>query len=92
MANANSLADKAIKTRNILRQMCRTDIYSLCKVLGYDDVSPKVHQPIVDIMPKLLGGKDVDLGHGRFKYKPHKEIWQMSGPREFLIMYPRGHL
>lgn len=83
----------AYATKTILRQKCRTDIFALSAVLGYPDISPKIHGPIVDILPKLLGGEDIYDSKGRYiEYKPYKEIWQMEGPREFLVMYPRGHL
>ena len=89
MANTNA---EFFRIRNIQRQLCRTDIFTLAKILNYPDVCPEVHQPIVDILPKLLGGRDVEVAPGVFEYKPYKEIWQMPGPREFLVMYPRGHL
>src|SRR5260370_5738802 len=83
----------ATVVKSMARQKCRTDIFALAKVLGYPDICPSIHQPIVDILPKLPGGIDYYDAKGRFiEYKPFKEIWQMEGPREFLIMYPRGHL
>jgi len=88
---ANTAAE-FFRIRNMHRQLCRTDIFALAKVLNYPDICPEVHQPIVDILPKLPGGKDVEIAPGVFEYKPYKEVWQMPGPREFLVLYPRGHL
>ena len=64
---------------------------ALCKVLGYIDVSEQVHGPILKIIPKFPGGEDVEK-NGVWEYRAFKEIWQLDGPREFLILYPRGHL
>lgn len=78
----------AIKVRNALKQRCRTDLLFLSNnILGYKDVSYAVHGPIIDALPKLLGGEEAEQG-----YKPFKEIWQLEGTRSFLFLYPRGHL
>jgi predicted phage terminase large subunit-like protein len=40
------------------RQACRTNLYYLCQVLGYTDVQPKVHGPLVANLQSFPGGVD----------------------------------
>jgi hypothetical protein len=65
----NEVQQNALKIRADLRQKCRTDLLRLCKVLGYMDVSEKVHGPILEVLPKFPGGEDTEKG-----YKPFREI------------------
>ncbi len=85
--------EAAMRGRNTLRQACRTDLFFLCKVLGYPDVCWRVHGPILDVLQKFPGGEDhQNKKTGLLEYRPYKEIWQLQGRREKLILYPRGHL
>lgn len=40
------------------RQECRTNLYYLCRVLGYNDVKPEVHGRLVANLQHFYGGKD----------------------------------
>ena len=40
------------------RQGCRTNLYYLCKVLGYNDVQPKVHGRLIANLQQFKGGVD----------------------------------
>jgi len=72
--------------------MARTDLWYLMDILGYKDVDRKVHGPLVDNMPKFMGGKESILSNNKFEYTPMVPIWEMEGVRKRLFMYPRGHL
>jgi predicted phage terminase large subunit-like protein len=79
------------------RKKARTDIIWLAKhVLGYKDVDPEVHFPVINSLQKFdeLQGKDEFLPPGAFKYTPKEgnpeEI--LSGTRRRLILDPRGFL
>lgn len=89
------------------RQRCRTDLFYLCKVLGYVDVNPKVHGQLVDNLQKFKGGIDhveekrvanvtgIALPSAKAiieGYKPACDLWDLEGPRRRLNMIPRGHL
>lgn len=82
----------AHKVRNVLRQKMRTDLLALCQLLGYSDVCQEVHGPILDMLPKFPGGEDVEVREFQYEYRPFKQLWQLGGAREFLVLYPRGHL
>lgn len=77
------------------RQRCRTNLGYLCaEVLGYKDVAPKVHGPMVRHMQRFQGGVDgelVDIIKGK-GYVPAVPMWELTGPRRRLILIPRGHL
>lgn len=76
-----------------LRHKCRTDLMFLMKeILGYKDVDPKVHGPIIDALPTFHGGKDTILSNGTIQYVPTIPLWELRGKRKRLILYPRGHL
>lgn len=88
----NKFTRDALRARATLRHACRTNLLYLAReVLGYKDVSLDVHGPIFSILPQLEGGEET-LVEGVYRYRPHKEIWQIKGRRERLVLYPRGHL
>jgi predicted phage terminase large subunit-like protein len=77
------------------RQLARTDRYFLANmVLGYEWITPKVHQPMVDVLPKFQGGvDDFDIPSKTFYgYTPTTPIEEMckEDKRNILILYPRG--
>ena len=75
------------------RQEARTNLLYLCnQVLGYQDVSRKVHGEIIDHLQHFVGGEETVDGLGKPHYKPFKTCWELSGPRNQLILFPRGHL
>lgn len=77
-----------------LRQRGRVDLLWLCReVLGYEDIEPDVHGPVVEHLQQLPGGTDHFDHQGRLRgYSPKEDIWRLNGPRRRLILYPRGHL
>lgn len=72
-----------------LRQLCRTDLFKLCHVLGFKDVTGPVHGPIIDILQKFEGGED---NEDCSVYKPFIPLPHLVGKRKRLILDPRGHL
>lgn len=88
----NAALRDALKLRNIMRQQCRTDLLKLCEVLGYTDVSQKVHGPILNVLQKFTGGTEREISAGRYQYQAFTDHWKMEGNRQKLILYPRGHL
>lgn len=83
---------KAVRTRNAIRQACRTDLYALCALLGYLDVTEDVHGPIIDRLQKFMGGSDVERPDGTFEYIPACPVYQLQGARREIFLDPRGHL
>ena len=94
-AVVDQAAIDATRLRNFLalRHKARTDPwYLMGDILGYRDIEREVHGPIIDAMPKFYGGKDVLLTNGSLQYTPTVPLWEMTGKRKRLILYPRGHL
>lgn len=74
-----------------MRQRCRTDLFLLCRVLGYKDVHEQVHGPLLEALQKFKGGTEENV-NGKWVYRPHLPHWQLEGSRQNLFLYPRGHL
>src|SRR5438552_7531265 len=68
------------------RILAQTDLLFLCRLLGYADVSPEIHGPLLDRHPPFDGG-EVRLGFGG----PGTPLWQLRGPRRSLFLCPRGY-
>lgn len=76
-----------------IRQFARTNLLYLCReVLGYRDVSKEVHGEIIATLQKFKGGTEEMDKHGRMVYTPACDLWELEGPRNVLILFPRGHL
>ena len=68
------------------RQRGRTDLLWLSQeVLRYKDIDPVVHGPIIDSLQKFKGGEDGPKG-----YVPFVTCWELEGPRERMVLDPRG--
>lgn len=77
----------------VVRQKCRTDLWFLMsKILGYRDIEPSVHGPIVERLPQFKGGFDSIQSNATIVYKPAVELWALEGFRKRLFLDPRGHL
>lgn len=85
------------------RQRARTDLVFLCNfILGYPDVSWRVHGEMIDHLQKFQGGEDhiVKNSAGGFGvkmdgsgYEPYvPNIYDLEGPRNNLILFPRDCL
>ena len=88
------------------RHMARTDLLWLCnEVLGYPDVSQRVHGPLLDALQKFPGADEKHLGVSDFAAAfSGKVLWEPKVPleslplnpdaisRKNLFLYPRGHL
>lgn len=79
------------------RELCRTNLYYLCEVLGYKDVTPKTHGDIVANLQKFPGG--IDLTGDFIKidqlvkgYRPRVPISHLEGNRRNLFLVSRGFL
>lgn len=76
-----------------VRQAARTNLLYLCnEILGYKDVSKEVHGDILAHLQKFKGGIDTIDEKGIISYKPACSCWELTGPRNVLILYPRGSL
>jgi predicted phage terminase large subunit-like protein len=81
------------ETLKKIRQFSRTNLLYLCReVLGYKDVSQEVHGEIIDTLQKFKGGTEEFLPEGKIVYTPACSLWELEGPRNTLILFPRGHL
>ena len=84
------------------RQLARTDLRYLCWLLGYKDVSVAVHGEIMSVLQRFKGGIDSPrvltsekwtTKHLVDDYQPLVPNWyDLEGPRQVLILVPRGHL
>src|SRR5215469_9982774 len=76
-----------------VRHKARTNLLYLCReVLGYKDVSQEVHGEIIATLQHFKGGEDILGEGGLVKYTPAVSCWELEGPRNQLILFPRGHL
>jgi hypothetical protein len=76
-----------------VRNFARTNLLYLCReMLGYRDVSREVHGEIIQNLQKFHGGTDVADERGQVTYTPAVPLWELQGPRNTLILFPRGHL
>jgi len=76
-----------------IRQRARTDLLFLCNVvLGYPDVSREVHGEMIDSLQKFKGGTEKFTESADLDYKPFVSVWELQGPRNTMILFPRGHL
>jgi predicted phage terminase large subunit-like protein len=76
------------------RQRARTDLFFLAKVvLQYKDIEEKPHREMCELMQKFPGGVDrIDpKSMTLVGYRPHKQLWELEGPRFRLMLWPRGH-
>lgn len=77
----------------ICRNKARRSLHYLCvKMLGYEDVTEEVHWDIIDNLQRFQGGTDATDERGIVTYTPNVPLWHLTGPRNTLILYPRGHL
>jgi len=79
------------------RELCRTNLYYLCDVLGYKDVKPEVHGEIVNNLQRFPGGIDlqgdfIKLGDLVKHYQPKVPIYRLEGHRDNLFLVSRGFL
>ncbi len=76
-----------------VRQAARTNLLYLCnEILGYKDVSKEVHGEIIGHLQKFKGGTDTIDEKGVIRYAPACSLWELTGPRNIIILFPRGHL
>jgi hypothetical protein len=67
-------------------------LLTLCKVLGYHDVSRHIHGSILDALQKFPGGEEKEVSENVWVYEPAIPIQHLEGSRQRLILFPRGHL
>jgi len=76
-----------------VRQFARVNLLYLCReILGYKDVSKEVHGEIIRTLQKFKGGTDTLTPQMTIQYEPALDLWDLEGPRNTLILFPRGHL
>ncbi len=78
----------------VCRNKARRSLHYLCdQLLGYKDVNWEVHEDIIQNLQKFPhNAQDVLDNLGRCTVIPNKNLWELEGPRNTLILYPRGHL
>lgn len=77
----------------LFRNKARRSLLYLCvKILGYTDVTEEVHWDIINNLQRFQGGEETLDDRGMVTYTPAVPLWNLSGPRNTLILYPRGHL
>jgi predicted phage terminase large subunit-like protein len=82
-----------IESLKQIRQTARTNLLWLANsLLGYKDVSQEVHGEMIDALQKFKGGTEKLTDTLDLDYTPFCSLWELSGPRNTLILYPRGHL
>src|SRR6185369_5799141 len=86
------------------RHRARTDLLWLCnRVLGFPDVSQRVHGPILDVLQKFDGANEfhrtekdfADAFQGKVLWEPKTQferIQPLNKRRKSLILFPRKHL
>lgn len=75
-----------------VRHLARTNLLFLCReLLGYKDVSKEVHGEILSHLQKFKGGTESADERGIVTYTPNVPIQDLEGPRNRLILFPRGH-
>lgn len=87
------------------RQQGRINLYFLCRwILGYTDVQWRVHGPIIENLQKFKGGVDnfefldredgigIRITKAHPGYSASCSLWELTGARKTLTLYPRGHL
>lgn len=93
------LTESEIEKIKIARWRARTDLGWLCReILGYKDVLPEVHDPVIDVLQKFPKPtrqqfEENDVWDGRtWRYKPIMPMGDLPSGRRVLILDPRGHL
>lgn len=78
----------------VRRNKARRSLHYLCdQLLGYKDVNWDVHEEIIQNLQKFPhNAEDVLDQKGQCTVIPNKNLWELAGPRNTLILYPRGHL
>lgn len=98
---------KAMEDWHRRRHRARTDLLWLCNhVLGYRDVSERVHGPILHALQKFPGATEfhkteqdfAEALQGKVMWEPKCALQELPpnecslGHRKILILFPRGHL
>lgn len=96
---SKGLIEKEIFAWRMARWKARTDLGFLAReVLGYKDVVPEIHQPVIDTLQKFTvpaGAQfyEHDAWTGStWSYKPLVTKQQLAGKRRVLILDARGFL
>ena len=77
------------------RNMARWNLRFLCReILGYEDVDKEVHGDLFTNLQHFPKNncEDVVDKFGRCTVAPKLDCWHLEGPRNTLLLYPRGHL
>jgi len=91
--------DPRLRKLKLARWRARTDLLWLCnEILGYKDVSNRVHGPLLGRLQKFpkpteqqLEENDV-FSHGKWTYTPLVPMMELGGKRRLLILDSRGCL
>lgn len=95
---STNISDLEITCLKNMRWRCRTDLFFLCSILGFKDVTEKVHGSIVNSLPKFkLPPKDqadkIDIIRpGYVEYIPWYRPEDLPGKHRILLLHSRGSL
>lgn len=91
--------DPRLRKLKLARWRARTDLLWLCnEILGYKDVSNRVHGPLLDRLQKFPKPTEAQFeendvfSHGKWTYKPLVPMMDLQGKRRLLILDSRGLL
>lgn len=94
-----TLAFEQVRKIRKLRWRARTDLLFLCReILGYKDVCPEVHGPLIDRLqkfpyPATKSEEEQDFWTGStWRYEPLRAMQDLEGKRRRLILFFRGSL
>ena len=70
--------EKRLRSVWKVRHAARTNPWVLAWILGYNDVIPEVHGPLVNALPQFRGGTDSLLSNGEISYTPTVPLWKLE--------------
>lgn len=79
-----------------LRWRARTDLLFLAQILGYDQLNPATHGPVIDAFQKFPAPNKAEFWdndkfeNGKWIYKPLRKYEDLSGTRRLLLLDSRG--
>jgi len=81
------------------RRRCRHDLMFLSKdILHYNDIEEDPHRRLMDCLQQFPEGNITEVVDTsgfpprKIEYTWRQSLWQLTGPRFRLILWPRGHL
>lgn len=79
-----------------LRWRARTDLLYLSQLLGYDQLTPTTHGPVIDAFQKFPSPNKEEFWdndvfeNGKWHYRPLRKFEELPGQRRLLLLDSRG--